>query len=86
VAGVIVIDYLFVRRGAYHDDREARRTAYVPPALIAWLVGAIVALLGAEGVVAVTGIAALDAIAIAAVAYLVLSRLGAHVPRVEGTP
>ena len=76
VAGVIVIDYLFVRRTAYHEDRVARQVMYVPHALVAWIAGAIVSLLGAKGVVTFTGIAALDAIAVAAVAYLALSRLG----------
>jgi len=84
VAGVIVIDYLFVRRSAYHEDRAARQAMYVPHALVAWMAGAIVSLLGAKGVVTFTGIAALDAIAVAAVAYFALSRLGAGRAGAEG--
>ena len=77
VAGVIVVDYLLVRRSAYHEDRLARERSYVPHAIAAWIAGATTALAGAEGLITFTGIAALDSIAVAAIAYLVLSRVGA---------
>lgn len=74
VAGVIAVDYLFVRRSAYHENLHAAERALSPMALIAWALGAVVALLGAEGVITVSGIAALDAMLVSAVAYAVLSR------------
>ena len=78
VAGVIAVDYLWVRRSAYHEERIARERAVIPSALVAWATGAVVALLGANGVVSVTGVAALDAILVTAVAYGVLSRFDGH--------
>lgn len=78
VAGVIAVDYLFVRRSAYHEERIGRERAVVPPALIAWGAGATVALLGAAGVVALSGVAALDAIAVSALAYRLLSLADGH--------
>ena len=77
VAGVIAVDYLFVRRPAYHAERLSQERSLIPSALFAWAAGAVVALLGASGYLTVTGVAALDAIAVAAIAYLVTSRLGA---------
>ncbi len=75
VAGVIAVDYLFVRRSAYHDEREAMERPLIPSALVAWVAGAVVALLGASGYFTVTGVAALDAIVVAATVYLLTSRL-----------
>ena len=75
VAGVIAIDYLFLRREAYEGDREALRENLRLTALIAWLAGAVVALLGAEEVIRLSGVAALDAMFAAALAYAVLCRL-----------
>jgi cytosine permease len=78
VAGVIAVDYLWVRRSAYHEQRLQRERTVIPLALLAWAAGAAVALLGANGVISVTGIAALDAILVTAIAYGVLSRFDAH--------
>ena len=74
VAGVIIVDYLWVRRTAYHEHRIASERAVSPLALFAWGLGAVVALLGENGVWTPSGIAALDAILIAAVSYLLLVR------------
>ena len=74
VAGVIAVDYTLLRRSAYHEERIVRERAVIPRALLAWLAGALVALLGAEGIVTVSGIAALDAIVVAAVVHFALSR------------
>ena len=77
VAGVIAVDYLFVRRPAYRAERLSQERSLILSALFAWAAGAVVALLGASGYLTVTGVAALDAIAVAAIAYLVTSRPGA---------
>lgn len=74
VAGVIAVDYILLRRGAYHGERLAVARDFLPLALLAWLAGAIVALLGSEGLLRITGIAALDAILVAAVMHFLLSR------------
>jgi len=75
VAGVIIVDYLWLRRSAYHEQRERLGCALRPFALAAWSAGALVALLGANGTLTVTGIAALDAIFVAALGYWLLTRL-----------
>ena len=76
VAGVIAVDYMLLRRPAYHEARERLERPFVPAALVSWGLGALVALLGSEGLITMSGIAALDAIAAAAVTYLVVSRFG----------
>ena len=74
VAGVIIVDYLWVRRSAYHERRVESERSVSSLALLAWGLGAIVALLGENGVWTPSGIAALDAIAVAALGYLLLVR------------
>ena len=75
VAGVIAVDYIVVRRPAYHEERETLQTDFRVTAIAAWAVGAAVALLGAEQVITLTGVAALDAMLAAALTYAVSSRL-----------
>jgi len=74
VAGVIAVDYLFVRRSAYHDEREQLARAFAPLAIAAWTAGAVVSLLGSEGLLTLSGIAALDAMLVSALAYWLLMR------------
>lgn len=74
VAGVIGVDYMLLRRDAYHDGRLQSERSILPLALLAWLAGAVVALLGSEGLLRISGIAALDAILVAAAAHFLLSR------------
>ncbi len=74
VAGVIAVDYILVRRSAYHADRLALQRPFSPLAIVAWAAGALVALLGAEGIVTLSGIAALDAMAVSAIGYLALTK------------
>ncbi len=69
VAGVIIVDYLFVGRAAYHQDFMKPRPALSPPALFAWLAGAMVALFGSESTYQFSGIAAVDAIVISATCH-----------------
>ncbi len=72
VAGVIMVDYIVLRRAAYHEEREARQEKVRLIAIGAWAVGAAVALAGAEGVTSLFGVAALDAMVVAAAAYWLL--------------
>lgn len=85
VAGVIIVDYLLLRRDAYHDGRLAMQRDVFVPALSAWVIGAVVALLGSEDVLTISGIAAVDAIVVAGVAHFVFSRLIGQNQRTERT-
>ena len=75
VAGVIVIDFLLLRRRLYLEDFAIGQQAWVPAAVLAWVAGSVVALLGSEGVIRLSGVAALDAMVVAAVAYYGLHAL-----------
>lgn len=74
VAGVIAVDYFVARRTAYHENLLAAERTVSWTALISWTGGAIVALLGAESIIRLSGIAALDAMFVSALAYAILSR------------
>ncbi len=77
VAGVIAVDYLLLRRTAYHGDLDLAGRSLSPAALAAWAAGAVVALLGSLEALRLSGIAALDAMLVSAIAYGLLGRLGA---------
>jgi len=91
VAGVIAVDYLLVRRNAYHPDfatsEPSRPPAGGASALFAWALGAMIALLGAEGIFSLSGIAAVDALLIAALSYWLLATVQhrGQPPRRPGT-
>ena len=74
VAGIIAVDYLYARRSAYHEELEAAQRSLSPAALVAWAAGAAVALLGSMELLRVSGIAALDAMLVAAVFYGFLAK------------
>ena len=74
VAGVIAVDYFLARRSAYHEKLRAAERSVSWIALISWAAGAIVALLGSESIIRLSGIAALDAMFVSALAYAILSR------------
>lgn len=74
VAGVIAVDHFFVRPAAYFGDQLGRIRRVSPMALIAWLAGSTVALLGDRELITLSGIAALDALVVSALGYAVLSR------------
>ena len=77
VAGVIAVDHFFARPSAYFEDRLAAERNVSPMALVAWAAGSIVALLGAEEVIRLSGVAAIDAMLVSAVSYAILSRFDA---------
>lgn len=74
VAGVIMVDYLILRRSAYHEDRLLLQKKMRPNAVAAWALGACVALMGSWGWFSLSSVAALDAMVVAAVAYYLLAR------------
>lgn len=89
VAGVIAVDHFFARRSAYFEHLESAQRRISPMALLAWAAGSVVALLGAEELIRLTGIAALDAMVVSALTYAILSRFDAEVPAAadnEGAP
>ena len=73
VSGVIAVDYLLLRRSAYHQEREYLEASLRPYAVFSWGLGACVALLGSWGWFSLTGIAAVDAMVVAAFAYYVIA-------------
>lgn len=81
VAGVIIVDYFVVRRWAYNDNFASNLRDWSASALLAWLLGSAVALLGATGVLQISSIAALDAMLVAALSYFGLSRLNRRADR-----
>ena len=72
VASILIIDFFVLRPHAYLGDGIRNIKSVEPGALIAWGLGALVAVLGSAGFVRLTGIAAVDALLAAAVAYLAL--------------
>jgi cytosine permease len=76
VAGVIAVDYLLLRRSAYHEERLDRQQNFRAPAVASWAVGACIALAGSLDWISFTSIAAIDAMLAAAFTYLVLAKIG----------
>ena len=74
VAGVIAVDHFLARPSAYFEDLKTAERKVSPMALAAWAAGTIVALLGAEGAIRFTGVAAMDAMLVSAIGYAILSR------------
>lgn len=74
VAGVIVVDHFFARPWAYYGEFSRYERSASPFAIVAWLSGSVVALLGSEGIVSLSGMAALDAMLVSALSYALLSR------------
>lgn len=75
VAGIIAADHFLARPDEYTGELAIRERGVSRTAMLAWLLGSAVALLGAEGVLTISGIAALDAMIISAAAYLLISRM-----------
>ncbi len=76
VAGVIIVDYLFIRSHHYDVATLATNRAWNVSGITAWAAGAAVALLMSEGVLPpLTTIAAIDAILLSAVVYVLMTRL-----------
>ena len=76
VSGIIIVDYLVLRRSAYHEDRLLLQQKTRPKAIAAWGLGACVALMGSWSWISITNIAALDAMIVAALAYYLLAFIG----------
>ncbi|MCZ0954644.1 MAG: cytosine permease [Rhodospirillaceae bacterium] len=81
VAGVIAVDHFLARPSAYFENLHSAERSLSPMALVAWAAGSIVALLGAEEVIRLTGVAAVDAMLVSAAGYALLSRFDTSLPR-----
>jgi cytosine permease len=75
VAGVIAVDYLALRRSAYHEQRIELQQDFRPEALISWALGACIALAGSLGWISFTSIAAIDAMLASAATYFLLAKI-----------
>jgi cytosine permease len=75
VAGVIAVDYLVLRRSAYHEQRIELQQDFRPEAVISWAVGACIALAGSLGWISFTSIAAIDAMLASAATYFLLTKI-----------
>ncbi len=69
VAGIIVIDFFVVRPAAYRSDAVASVNLLEGAAVLAWAAGACAAVLAANGLLRLSGIAAVDALLVSAVCY-----------------
>ena len=74
VASIIILDFFFVRPADYLGEAYASVRRIEPAALVAWASGACVAVLGSAGYLRLSGIAAVDALVVAAVLYGALCR------------
>ena len=75
VSGVIAVDYLLLRKSAYHQDRTAQEVSLRPVAVFSWALGACVSLVGSWDWISLTSVAALDAMLVAALSYFLLTKL-----------
>ena len=74
VAGVIIVDALFMRRKDYHIDTLTDNRAFNWAGLTAWALGAGFALMISHGLLqSPTGITSIDAIILAALSYTILA-------------
>ena len=77
VAGVIIVDHFIARPEAYRVREVADNQSLNRWGLLAWFMGAAIALAASEGFIgSVTHVAALDAMLTAAVLYWIAARLG----------
>jgi cytosine permease len=69
IASIIIVDFFLVRPAAYSGAALNSIKPVEAAALAAWALGACVAVLGSAGYVRLTGIAAVDAMLVSALAY-----------------
>lgn len=80
VAGIVIMDYLFVRRDDYRIEQLDNNRKFAPIAFCAWFIGAAVSLLMYWGILqSPSKIEAIDAIVLTAISYLILSWVSARV-------
>lgn len=75
IAGIYIVDYFFIQRGQYRLDLLREINGYSWPALCSWLIGGLVAYLGAYHAMTFTGIPACDGLLVASAVYWGSKRL-----------
>jgi cytosine permease len=76
VAGVIIIDHFLIRPDVYRVTRVEDARPINRPAVVAWLLGAAIALAGSEGLIAsITSVAALDSAIASGFIYALVTRV-----------
>ncbi len=82
VAGVIMSDYLLIRKDAYTIAALENNKAINIKGFVAWAAGAVVAVLASENIIPTfTGIAAMDAVLLSAGVYIALAWRGRTKPQ-----
>jgi cytosine permease len=80
VAGIVIMDYLFVRRSEYRIEQLENNRKFAPVAFCAWFIGAAVSLLMYWGILqSPSKVEAIDAILLTAISYLILSWVSSRV-------
>lgn len=76
VAGVLIIDRLFVRPQVYNLETLENNAGLNVPGFLAWAIGAIVAILADQGTIPnLTGIGAMDALILSAILYFLFAKV-----------
>ena len=76
VAGVIIVDFIFIKGHAYNLDTLANNRQFSIPAFIAWIMGALISVLnGRYDWLNLTGISVLDAIILTGLVYVILIKI-----------
>ena len=79
VAGVIIADYLMIRKQDYRIETLENNRKFAPKAFCAWAIGAIASLvMYYYPSLSPSGISAIDAIALTALSYLALAWSDRH--------
>lgn len=75
VAGVLIIDRFFIRPKVYNLETLSDNNRLNIPAFMAWVIGAVVAILADRGTIPnLTGIGAMDALILSAILYFVFAK------------
>ncbi len=74
VAGVVAVDYLFLRRSAYEREHLELQPGIRLAAVASWGLGACIALMGSLDWLAFTSVAAIDAMLVSAGAYFAMAK------------
>jgi cytosine permease len=75
VAGVIIVDFIFIKGDCYNLDTLSNNQQFSSPAFIAWIIGALISVLnGTYSWLSLTGISVLDAIFLTGLVYAILAK------------
>lgn len=78
VAGIYIADFFLYRRKGYQESVLTQEPQVKALTFVAWIMGAVVGFMTVKGVFTLTTIPSVDSIAVACVAYGLLSRTGQH--------